>query len=155
MQRAASSAWLHVMPRCCLVLRNAERSAEPSFRQQAASWSASEKVHGSTFLYSDAIFCVCVTLGHDTTASAISWTLYSLAEHQEHQTLCQQEIDSILDGRSDDTVEWYDKKKQITSRFQKRYLAEFRVTDQSLWRARRKSSWKQGFVHFAYLTWYI
>ena len=44
--------------------------------------------------------------GHDTTASAISWALYSLAENPEHQTLCQQEIDGILEGRQDDTITW-------------------------------------------------
>jgi cytochrome P450 len=46
--------------------------------------------------------------GHDTTASAISWALYSLAEHPEYQTLCQEEIDHVLQGRSDDNIQWSD-----------------------------------------------
>ena len=43
--------------------------------------------------------------GHDTTASAISWILYALATHPECQRKCQEEIDSILQGRT--TVEWW------------------------------------------------
>ncbi|XP_052819369.1 leukotriene-B4 omega-hydroxylase 3-like [Mya arenaria] len=44
--------------------------------------------------------------GHDTTASAISWILYSLAEHPEYQQKCQEEVDEVLQGRQD--VEWSD-----------------------------------------------
>ena len=40
-----------------------------------------------------------LVLGHDTTASGIAWTLYSLAEHPEFQQQCQDEIDSLLVGR--------------------------------------------------------
>jgi cytochrome P450 len=46
-------------------------------------------------------------LGHDTTASALSWILYSLAEHPECQRKCQTEIDEILAGRETDDLEWY------------------------------------------------
>ncbi|XP_060068964.1 ultra-long-chain fatty acid omega-hydroxylase-like isoform X2 [Ylistrum balloti] len=46
--------------------------------------------------------------GHDTTASAISWILYSLATHPEHQTKVQEEIDSILKGRESDRLLWDD-----------------------------------------------
>ncbi|XP_045708098.1 cytochrome P450 4A11-like, partial [Phyllostomus hastatus] len=39
--------------------------------------------------------------GHDTTASGISWILYSLAAHSEHQHRCCKEIQSFLgDGSS-------------------------------------------------------
>ncbi|XP_039080453.1 cytochrome P450 4A11-like [Hyaena hyaena] len=39
--------------------------------------------------------------GHDTTASGISWILYALATHPEHQQRCRQEVQSLLgDGTS-------------------------------------------------------
>lgn len=44
--------------------------------------------------------------GHDTTTSGMSWTLYSLAAHPEFQRKCQQEIDELLAGREDDTIQW-------------------------------------------------
>ena len=45
--------------------------------------------------------------GHDTTASALGWTLYMLAKYPEHQRKCQDEIDQILAGRENDYVQWY------------------------------------------------
>uniref|UniRef100_A0AAZ3NZK9 aromatase n=1 Tax=Oncorhynchus tshawytscha TaxID=74940 RepID=A0AAZ3NZK9_ONCTS len=47
--------------------------------------------------------------GHDTTASGISWTLYSLACNPEHQQICRDEVISALEGR--DTMEWEDLSK--------------------------------------------
>ena len=44
--------------------------------------------------------------GHDTTASAISWILYSLAENPEYQRKCQEEIDEIFSGRDSGDIEW-------------------------------------------------
>ncbi|XP_075689070.1 cytochrome P450 4A4-like [Rhinoderma darwinii] len=44
--------------------------------------------------------------GHDTTASGISWILYALAKHTEHQERCRKEIREVLGDR--DTVEWED-----------------------------------------------
>ena len=42
--------------------------------------------------------------GHDTTASGISWILYALASHPEHQQRCRDEILSLL---GDDTsITW-------------------------------------------------
>jgi len=49
--------------------------------------------------------------GHDTTATGVSWTLYLLAKHPEYQTLAQQEVDSLMQGRQDTTVTWDDLKK--------------------------------------------
>lgn len=34
--------------------------------------------------------------GHDTTASSISWILYALALHPEHQQRCREEIQRLL-----------------------------------------------------------
>ncbi|XP_052239307.1 cytochrome P450 4F1-like isoform X4 [Dreissena polymorpha] len=42
--------------------------------------------------------------GHDTTASALSWALHTLAKHPEHQRKCQAEIDDILKDRGSDEI---------------------------------------------------
>ncbi|XP_074509229.1 cytochrome P450 4T8 [Sebastes fasciatus] len=47
--------------------------------------------------------------GHDTTASGLSFILYSMACHPEHQKLCREEILQVLDGK--DTFEWEDLSK--------------------------------------------
>ncbi|XP_038616381.1 cytochrome P450 4B1-like [Tachyglossus aculeatus] len=44
--------------------------------------------------------------GHDTTTSGISWFLYSLALHPEHQQRCREEVQEILGDR--DTFQWDD-----------------------------------------------
>ncbi|XP_048752320.2 cytochrome P450 4F1-like [Ostrea edulis] len=46
--------------------------------------------------------------GHDTTASAISWILYSLAEHPEYQRKCQEEIDRVVADTKSGDLEWTD-----------------------------------------------
>ena len=37
--------------------------------------------------------------GHDTTTSAMSWTLYCLAKHPEHQEKVREEVRRVLNGR--------------------------------------------------------
>ena len=44
--------------------------------------------------------------GHDTTASGISWSLYTLSEHPDIQRKCREEIRSVLNGRK--ILEWKD-----------------------------------------------
>ena len=44
--------------------------------------------------------------GHDTTASGISWTLYNLASHPEHQAKCHDEVDAFFDSLDSETVTW-------------------------------------------------
>ncbi|XP_070536285.1 leukotriene-B4 omega-hydroxylase 3-like [Ptychodera flava] len=46
--------------------------------------------------------------GHDTTASGLSWIMYNLARHPEHQKKCQEEIDELLDAKGEDRLEWDD-----------------------------------------------
>ncbi|XP_035683437.1 cytochrome P450 4F4-like [Branchiostoma floridae] len=49
--------------------------------------------------------------GHDTTSSTLCWTLYSLAQHPQHQEKVQQEVEELLSGRDDDTIKWEDLNK--------------------------------------------
>uniref|UniRef100_A0A8C9EPE7 Uncharacterized protein n=1 Tax=Pavo cristatus TaxID=9049 RepID=A0A8C9EPE7_PAVCR len=51
--------------------------------------------------------------GHDTTASGISWLLYTMALHPEHQARCREEIQGIMGNR--DTIEWEDLGKMTYS----------------------------------------
>ncbi|XP_043846343.1 cytochrome P450 4F11-like [Dromiciops gliroides] len=46
--------------------------------------------------------------GYDTTTSGISWVLYNLAQHQEHQDRCRQEIQELLRGHQPEEIEWDD-----------------------------------------------
>ncbi|KAI4831804.1 hypothetical protein KUCAC02_001326 [Chaenocephalus aceratus] len=46
--------------------------------------------------------------GHDTTASAISWTLYNLARHEDHQESCRQEVTDLMQGRETHAIQWED-----------------------------------------------
>ncbi|PVD31382.1 hypothetical protein C0Q70_06794 [Pomacea canaliculata] len=46
--------------------------------------------------------------GHGTTASAISWAMYSLAQHADIQATCQEEIDELFKGRETDDFLWED-----------------------------------------------
>ncbi|XP_048198454.1 cytochrome P450 4F6-like [Perognathus longimembris pacificus] len=46
--------------------------------------------------------------GHDTTASGLSWVLYNLAKHPEHQERCRQEVQELLRDREPKEMEWDD-----------------------------------------------
>ncbi|XP_070442534.1 cytochrome P450 4F11-like [Equus przewalskii] len=46
--------------------------------------------------------------GHDTTASGLSWVLYNLARHPEHQERCRQEVRELLREREPEEIEWDD-----------------------------------------------
>ncbi|XP_078692542.1 cytochrome P450 4F4-like isoform X1 [Branchiostoma floridae x Branchiostoma belcheri] len=46
--------------------------------------------------------------GHDTTASALSWTLYSLAQHPHHQDKVREEVNGLLADKEDVTIQWDD-----------------------------------------------
>ncbi|XP_052521922.1 cytochrome P450 4B1-like [Tympanuchus pallidicinctus] len=51
--------------------------------------------------------------GHDTTASGLSWVLYCLASHPEHQARCREEIQNILGSRN--IIQWEDLGKMTYS----------------------------------------
>ena len=44
--------------------------------------------------------------GHDTTASGLSWTLYNLAIHPEHQAKCREEVDALFDEKENEELTW-------------------------------------------------
>ncbi|XP_013405417.1 phylloquinone omega-hydroxylase CYP4F2 isoform X2 [Lingula anatina] len=46
--------------------------------------------------------------GHDTTASALAWTLYSLAKYPDHQKKVQAEVDNLLAERENKEFTWND-----------------------------------------------
>ncbi|XP_029371055.1 docosahexaenoic acid omega-hydroxylase CYP4F3-like isoform X2 [Echeneis naucrates] len=46
--------------------------------------------------------------GHDTTASAICWTLYNLARHPDYQEKCRQEVTDLMEGRDGQNIDWDD-----------------------------------------------
>ena len=48
--------------------------------------------------------------GHDTTASGLSWTLYNLAIHPEHQAKCRGEVDALFDENENEELNWYSNK---------------------------------------------
>ena len=47
-------------------------------------------------------------IGHDTTTSGTSWTLYEIARHPDVQHAVYKEISEVLEGRDDDIILWYD-----------------------------------------------
>ncbi|XP_057685362.1 cytochrome P450 4F3 isoform X1 [Corythoichthys intestinalis] len=47
--------------------------------------------------------------GHDTTASAICWTLYNLARHTHFQEKCREEVSELMKGREGQGIEWSEK----------------------------------------------
>uniref|UniRef100_A0A8C7E004 Uncharacterized protein n=1 Tax=Naja naja TaxID=35670 RepID=A0A8C7E004_NAJNA len=51
--------------------------------------------------------------GHDTTASGLSWLLYIMAKHLEHQQKCREEVKEILGDRED--IQWDDLGKMTYS----------------------------------------
>ncbi|XP_028678749.1 cytochrome P450 4F3 [Erpetoichthys calabaricus] len=60
--------------------------------------AADIKAHADTFMFA----------GHDTTASALCWILYNLAQHPDYQEKCRSEINEILEGRDTPEIEWDD-----------------------------------------------
>ena len=47
-----------------------------------------------------------VLAGHDTTASAISWSLYRMAANPDYQQKARQEVENLLHDRDSDDILW-------------------------------------------------
>ena len=45
--------------------------------------------------------------GHDTTASAICWTLFNLAGHAHYQDRCRDEVKELMRDRAEQDIKWY------------------------------------------------
>ncbi|XP_059905018.1 cytochrome P450 4F3 [Gadus macrocephalus] len=46
--------------------------------------------------------------GHDTTASAICWTLFNLAGHAHYQDRCRDEVKELMRDRAEQDIKWAD-----------------------------------------------
>ena len=44
-----------------------------------------------------------VLAGHETTANALTWTLYLLSQHPEIEAKLHAEVDAVLEGRPHET----------------------------------------------------
>ena len=44
--------------------------------------------------------------GHDTTASGLTWMLYSLSKHTEIQRKAQEEVDAVMDAKGSEYIDW-------------------------------------------------
>lgn len=52
----------------------------------------------------------CSLTGHDTTASAICWSLYNLAHHNHYQEQCRKEVMDLMEGRDVHEIKWSENK---------------------------------------------
>lgn len=50
----------------------------------------------------------CSPTGHDTTASAICWSLYNLARHDHYQEKCRKEVMDLMEGRDVHEINWWE-----------------------------------------------
>ena len=55
------------------------------------------KTHERSYFFVNFIFLL---IGHDTTASSIMWTLYSLAKYPDMQDKVREDIQDVLQGRT-------------------------------------------------------
>ena len=44
--------------------------------------------------------------GHDTTASALSWIVYNLANYPKLQEKCRNEVDAVMEETDSGELEW-------------------------------------------------
>jgi cytochrome P450 len=99
----------HRMHRAVEVLRNRiqsfidERRTNPSERNDFLSLLLQARNEDGKPMSDQQIMAECLTLfgaGHETTATALAWSWYLLCQHPEIYQKVQQEVDSVLQGRT-------------------------------------------------------
>jgi len=80
-----------------------ERRSNPTERNDFLSILLQARDEDGKPMSDDQLMAECLTLfgaGHETTATALSWTWYLLCRHAESYQRVQQEVDSVLQGRT-------------------------------------------------------
>ncbi len=80
-----------------------ERRANPDGRNDFLSILLQARDEDGQLMSDEQIMAECLTLfgaGHETTATALTWTWYLLCQHPEIYQRVQQEVDSVLQGRT-------------------------------------------------------
>ena len=80
-----------------------ERRSNPTERNDFLSILLQARDEDGRPMSDEQLMAECLTLfgaGHETTATALSWTWYLLCQHAEIYQKVQQEVDSVLQGRT-------------------------------------------------------
>jgi cytochrome P450 len=80
-----------------------ERRTNPAERNDFLSILLQARDEDGNSMSDKQVLAECLTLfgaGHETTATALSWTWYLLCQHPERYQRVQQEVDSVLQGRT-------------------------------------------------------
>ncbi len=80
-----------------------ERRTNPAERNDFLSILLQARDEDGNPMSDKQVLAECLTLfgaGHETTATALSWTWYLLCQHPERYQRVQQEVDSVLQGRT-------------------------------------------------------
>ncbi len=80
-----------------------ERRNNPTERNDFLSILLQARDEDGNPMSDEQLMAECLTLfgaGHETTATALSWTWYLLCQHPESYQKVQQEVDSVLQGRT-------------------------------------------------------
>jgi len=80
-----------------------ERCTNPTERNDFLSILLKARDEDGNPMRDEQVMAECATLfgaGHETTATALAWTCYLLCQHPESYQKVQQEVDSVLQGRT-------------------------------------------------------
>ncbi|HEU5384021.1 MAG TPA: cytochrome P450, partial [Ktedonobacteraceae bacterium] len=80
-----------------------ERRANPSERNDFLSILLQARDEDGSPMSDEQVMAECLTLfgaGHETTATALTWSWYLLCQHPEIYQRVQQEVDTVLQGRT-------------------------------------------------------